>query len=167
MSFVGFLIIGPLCSHISLSRIFLGRRWIGVHSNLSPFMSLYSAGFLSHSSSLPTFGEDGFPVQKGKDEGVYFQMYFSLCCKVLMNEEGGDNGCDQLSGSTRVGENLPAAATAPEIWQNLSTFSPCSKHIQVQKRTDSPGTKSSAKSIGIYVVTTTAMSERHYFELRL
>ena len=67
-------------------------------------MSLYPAGFLSHSSSLPTFSEDGFLVQKGKDEGVYFQMYFYLCCKenLLMNEEGGDNGCDQVSGSTRV-----------------------------------------------------------------
>ena len=44
---------------------------------------------------------------------------------------------------------------------------PSSENIQVQKRTDSPGTKSSANSIGMYVVTTTAMSERHYFGVRL
>ena len=96
-------------------------------------------------------------------------VYLCICVFVYLSicEEGGDNGCDQLSGSTRVGENLPAAATAPEIWQNFSTFSPCSENIQVQKRTDSPGTKSSAKSIGIYVVTTTSMSKRHYFGVRL
>ena len=62
------------------------------------------AFFLIHLLCLHLAKMD-FQSKKGKMREFIFKCIFTCAArkeKVLMNEEGGDNGCDQVSGSTRV-----------------------------------------------------------------